>query len=422
MSAPGVSYRRSLKDIKSRVDCSDPHPQVTRQTHSLEELQIGDFGDRESINPRFSHRTSCQTNSVKSRRLSLPAERTSVDSDIQSWKRRPARLEKRATIADIPTTPRTITETTTTTTTTDQWSPASPARVDSGGEMSRRPAEAETTSQEASLASVETASQKKSHDRAMEVITTAPPVAAVDAFEIGRSVSREYKEADRGEVVKSKPRGFGTQGDIRADMNGTGNPGASFRKREMGGRPGGGRETEEDTRDSVSSSESVGVNPEYSSMEVDMDAFSETQMTPGGEDGGSRVERDEIVGFEVSADPTQMTVNLLHLLRHKNRPTEETKVEYQDNELWVIGEEEEEEESEESDMEEEIDLSQGVASAPGVIMAIPQLFVVDENNTVVEKVKTGRKRQSRGSLSSEGPMTPTATDCTLHLQTLSLHN
>ncbi|CAI8056219.1 hypothetical protein GBAR_LOCUS30630 [Geodia barretti] len=321
-----VNYQRSFKEVKSRVDCSDPHPQVTKQTHSLKELQIvGDF-DRKSINPRFlHHRLPHQLiNSVKSHKFSFPA-----------------------------------------TTTT----PSAPTTT--GGKNCGRCSETEhCTSEEVALTLIETETRKLSPNKeGMEVVRSAPLVA----FKTDTTVVREEEE-----VVRSR------------------------------GREEVGSETREETRGSVSSSEGVGVNPEYSNMDVDMDAFSEAQTFAGSTEGRGE-ERDEIVGFEVSADSTQTTVNLFHLFGTKNRSTEEMRVEYEDNQLWVIGEEDEEgaesgAESE-SDMEEEISLDGGVVER---FVSVPQLFVVDENDTVVEKVKTGRRRQSRGSLSSEGLTTSAA--------------
>ena len=349
------------------MDCSDPHPQVTKQTHSLKELQIvGDF-DRKSINPRFlHHRLPHQLiNSVKSHKFSFPA-----------------------------------------TTTT----PSAPTTT--GGKNCGRCSETEhCTSEEVALTLIETETRKLSPNKeGMEVVRSAPLVA----FKTDTTVVREEEE-----VVRSKAGGSRTDFVDREGLFGTEKPQNCVRSR---GREEVGSETREETRGSVSSSEGVGVNPEYSNMDVDMDAFSEAQTFAGSTEGRGE-ERDEIVGFEVSADSTQTTVNLFHLFGTKNRSTEEMRVEYEDNQLWVIGEEDEEgaesgAESE-SDMEEEISLDGGVAER---FVSVPQLFVVDENDTVVEKVKTGRRRQSRGSLSSEGLTTSAAGDCTLSLQTLSLHN
>ena len=409
-----MSYLRSLKEVKSRVDSSDPHPQVTKQTHSLEELQIvGDF-DRGSINPRFFHRFPRhqvgQNSAKSSRKFSLPvSHRAAAISDTaQSVQRRRPRLEKRATIPATTSSGGNTTE--------GYYHPATiQTRVATTAcsQNSGRYCEPESTSESLALAEAET--RKVSLEKDMEV---GRPATVVDLKRIAR-----VHEEEEGEVVRSKVTGSSADGTNRQNKFGTGNysVGSRYSDREVGRE----RESEEDARGSVSSSDSVGVNPEYSNMDVDMDAFSETQTLGDTTSVGGGTETDEIVGFEVSADSTQTTVNLLHLLGHKNRSTEKTKVEYDDSQLWVIGEEEEEEE-EESDMEEEISLSGGGGGGRvAEILAVPQLFVVDENDTVVEKVKTGRRRQSRGSLSSEGLTNyapPTAGDCTLALQTLSLHN
>ena len=397
-----MNYQQSLKEVKSRVDCSDPHPQITKQTHSLKELQIvGDF-DRKPINPRFlNHRPPHQLrNSDKSRKFSFPANRETI-SDTRSGERRRPILEKRATIGAISTT---NSHTTTT--------PSVPTTT--GGKNCGRCSQTENcTSEEVTLTLVETEIRKLSPDKeGMEVVRPAPLVA----YKTDATVVHKEEEVVRSKVSRSR-----TDIANREGLFGTGNPQNCVRSSGRGGREEAGGET----RDSVSSSESVGVNPEYSNMDVDMDAFSECQTFVGScpDTEGRGGARDEIVGFEVSTDPTQTTVNLFHLFGDKNRSTEETRVEYEDNKLWVIGEEDEEGAESESDMEEEISLDGG--GSGGVVaerfVSVPQLFVVDENDTVVEKVKTGR-RQSRGSLSSEGLTTSAAGDCTLRLQTLSLHN
>ena len=385
------------------MDCSDPHPQVTKQTHSLKELQIvGDF-DRKSINPRFlHHRLPHQLrNSVKSHKFSFPANRATISDNTRSEERRRPRLKERATTRAISTT------TATTSTTTEYYNSHT-----TGGKNCGRCSETEhCTSEEVALTLIETETRKLSPNKeGMEVVRSAPLVA----FKTDTTVVREEEE-----VVRSKAGGSRTDFVDREGLFGTEKPQNCVRSC---GREEVGSETREETRGSVSSSEGVGVNPEYSNMDVDMDAFSEAQTFAGicPDTEGRGEERDEIVGFEVSADSTQTTVNLFHLFGTKNRSTEETRVEYEDNQLWVIGEEGAESGAEsESDMEEEISLDGGVAER---FVSVPQLFVVDENDTVVEKVKTGRRRQSRGSLSSEGLTTSAAGDCTLSLQTLSLHN
>ena len=78
-------------------------------------------------------------------------------------------------------------------------------------------------------------------------------------------------------------------------------------------------------------------------------------------------------------------------------------------------------------MEEELFVGNDVTSdrAKEMERPVPQLFIVDENDKVVEKVKTGRRRQSRGSLSTEGSAVtsePSASHLALGVQNLSLHS
>ena len=386
-----MGYRRSIKEVKSRVDCSDPHPQVSRQTHSLEELLIVRDSTRESLNPRFIHRTPHPA-SARSQKFSLPAERL---TELQTWERRQARPVKRATIGSIPISSSEAT--------TEDYLPTTTLEAQETISCEgKRAAEGESAPEEGRLALVDSLERQ--------------------TFSLA---------GDMDDLVKSKPIDYHQRAEYANREGLFGSSGAHVGCGESNWAPrevGGGereREREEDLRGSVSSSESVGVTPEYSNMDVDTNAFSETVIP--GEDNSccnelAATERDKIVGFEVSGDSTQTTVNLLHLLGNKNRVTESAWTDYQDSELWVIREEDEGTDSEDYEMEEEICLIEGESGgAPEIDVAVPQLFVVDENNAVVERIKTGRRR-SRGSLSSEGQTTPLVSDCTLGLHTLSLHN
>ena len=168
-------------------------------------------------------------------------------------------------------------------------------------------------------------------------------------------------------------------------------------------------------RQSVSSSESIGINPEDYSMDIVRDAFSEENELEETNEKGQKVGslHDKIVGLEVSSDESQTTVNLLHLLGHKNKAMEQAKTAFQNQELWVIEEGEEEDKDEE--MEEEIFLSSG-ESVQSLALPVPQLFVVDENDQVVEQVKIGRRKQSRDTLNQE------SSPDELNIHSLSIHS
>ena len=177
-----------------------------------------------------------------------------------------------------------------------------------------------------------------------------------------------------------------------------------------------GEAVESENRDSVSSSEGIGVNPEDCSTDVITDAFAaaelsdaackgsgeEPQRTGQGNstdlDLGSADQDDKIVGLEVNASGAETTVNLLHLLRRKNRSAEEISTEYRNHELWVIGEEGGGETEDESDFSEGESESEGT----GPSVSVPQLFIVDENDAVVERVRTGRRRSSTKDCSASG--------------------
>lgn len=228
----------------------------------------------------------------------------------------------------------------------------------------------------------------------------------------------QNRDSDESEVVKMKP----ATAQMRHEHPSKQHTATSKATHEF-------RDSQE-LRDSVSSSESVGINPEYWSTDMDLDAFSAEseqvkldQQRDWEEGSLTATSGDKIVGFEVSTDSSETTVNLLHLFGHKNKTVEETKTEYQDHQLWVIGEEEEESEEE---MEEEIYLSDRASGGdPETIMLIPQqpvpqLFILDENNTVVEKIKTGRRKHSSGSLSDSHlpPLVPSPEQLSLHTLTL----
>lgn len=224
----------------------------------------------------------------------------------------------------------------------------------------------------------------------------------------------QNRESDETEVVKMKPMTAQMQHKYPSKQH----TATSKVTQEFGDG--------QELRDSVSSSESVGVNPEYCAMDLDMDAFSAEpeqvkldQQRDWEEESLTATSGDKIIGFEVSTDSSETTVNLLHLFGRKNKTVEETKVEYQDHKLWVIGEEEESED----EMEEEIFLSDGGSGGdPETItlatQPVPQLFILDENNTVIEKVKTGRRKRSSGSSSLSDSHLPSLLSCP---QQLSLH-
>lgn len=345
------------------MDCTDPHPDVTKLTHSLEELQIVRDLNKEDLNPRFNLSAKSRANSVKSRKLCLPAdfERSSNRRNTGGGQVKP---QQRVTITSV--------------------SSAATREID-------RP-------------------------------------AAVCGAKISRVVtSGEQKKMEDGDIVKMKSGSAQMQyaGIFQSDYQSHEHVSNRVTRAPVGHNV----RDDPSLRDSVSSSESVGINPEYNSMEPDMDAFSvDSEQVKLDGQGGDWEENmtttacDKIVGFEVSTDTTQTTVNLLHLLGRKNRSVEQTETEYRDHKLWVIGEEQEEESEEE--MEEEIYLSDGASCGdPETItlttQPVPQLFVVDENDTVVEKIKTGRRKQSRSSVSdSHIPPGPE----TLSLHTLTLHD
>lgn len=334
------------------MDCSDPHPEVTRQTHSLEELQIIPGSDREKLNPRFiQHPKSCYR-SPKSCKLSLPDtfERETTDTSASNQQRK--------------------------STSTRSSDSRESVRAIGGDNTSQRSQKRESTE--------------------MEILVQVP-------------AALQNRDNDDADVVKMKP----TQMQLKKHT-------ATSNKVMQDTRD------SQDLRDSVSSSESVGVNPEYGSMDLDMDAFA-VDLEQGHrcwkEDGSTATSGDKIVGFEVSTDTSETTVNLLHLFGRKNKTVEQTKIDYQDQGLWVIGEEEESED----EMEEEIYLSDGASGGdPETIplspqLPVPQLFIVDENNTIVEKVKTGRRRQSsRGSVSDSHLPPPVSSPEQLNLHTLTL--
>ena len=384
--------QRARRPVRSRVDCSDPHPEVTRQSHSLQELQIVPDTLAETLNPRFqlSH-TPTPGSSARLRKHSLPTEfvRTGYNSSD-----RQVQLKRRATDTSIVTT--------------------------RGG-----------------LAALE----------------NSIPLGGMEGLgEVGEAHAKARvgvrSNGEESCVVKSKPSvtqkhyengGFSVNSSPHAGhsiVNGEGSSSVGHRYD---------NDPDYQSRDSVSSSESVGINPEYTSMDVDTNAFSAeseeaVKLDECSTDGGwerdsvgmaiSPIASDQIVGFEVSTDNTQTTVNLLHLLGNKNKSVMQVQTDYQDGELWSIKEEQEEDESDD-EMEEEINLSdmanrggsEDVTVTNPNPQPVPELFIVDENDTVIEKIKTGRRR-SRGSLSdsvvSSPPSTPT--DCPLNLHALTIHD
>ena len=302
---------RFRSQAKSRIDCSDPTPDVHKQLHSLKELEI--LPGREKFNPRFATRGGVRRN-----KSSLPANighatPTSVD---------PHRTGKhsfsRSTTAPVITVPRQV--------------------------------------------------QGK-----METMKEATSPVEGDGVIVKLKQLPMMSSCSENNTERLPPSMGASQSGCERDC--------------------------QENRDSVSSSEDVGVNPEDCSVEIVRDAFAPETEHQREEKEGQKCSteklQDKIVGLEVCTDETQTTVNLLHLLRHKNKSVEQTRTEYHNHELWVIGEEEDEEEEE----EEESDGQSGgdpetiaISSQP-----VPQLFIVDENNAVVEKVKTGRRRPSRDS-------------------------
>ena len=402
------------------MDTSDPHPHVTRQTHTLEQLQILPGLTAETLNPRFQLRQSLgnsNSGAKRSRTFSFPSERVAGGNTTRSGGSRRAKLVKSSTIGPISsdTTGRRSGSVAERFTATN--SDKGVARTVTGG-----PSVSELESSTAVFGSIDS--------KGVPPVGNMEVESVLNVFERRGKFSRRDRE---GDVVKSKPLSPLVTSANREGMYGAGNARSRVKlangtnstvNRGLAEREGEREMAEkEEPRDSVSSSESVGINPEYSHMDVDTDAFSDTHCLQ--EDGcvaGDSAARDKIVGFEVSSDPTQTTVNLFHLFGHKDRPTEATRTEYQDNELWVIGEEAEEGVESECEMEEEITLCEGVSGDR--VLAVPEVFVVNENDVVVEEVKVGRRRQSRGSLSSESKVTsePTTLGCITAIQTLSLHN
>lgn len=352
ISAPGTKNTR-LKLVRSRVDSRDPHPEVTRQIHSLEELQIIPGCNKEKLNPRFiQHPKDCHRSAKPC--LSASFEKANTVTSTS----KPLR---KSTIASVS---------------------KSPASRKSAGTF-----DCSNISQRSSIST-------RRANTEMEVLEQMPAVL-------------QNRESDETEVVKMKPRIAQMNHEYPSKQHTQ-----EFRD-------------EQELRDSVSSLESVGVNPEYCSMDLDMDAFSAEQeqvkldqQRDWEEESLTATSGDKIVGFEVSTDSSETTVNLLHLFGRKNKTVEETKVEYHDHKLWVIGEEEESED----EMEEEIFLSDGGSGGdPETItlatQPVPELFILDENNTVVEKIKTGRRKRSSGSSLSDSHLPPLVS-CP---QQLSLH-
>lgn len=303
---------RFRSQAKSRIDSSDPTPEVHRQSRSLKELEI--LPGREKFNPRFATRGG-----VRRHKSSLPANighTTPTPADPHKTGKHFFSRSTTAPVIRVPTVPKQV--------------------------------------------------QEK-----METVRETTPLVE-----------------DDGVIVKLKQLPMTTQG--------SGNNTEHFPSSMAHGASQSGCERDcQESRDSVSSSEDVGVDPEDCSVEVVTDAFAvETEHQRERKEKCSKeLQGDKIVGLEVSTDETQTTVNLLHLLRHKNKSVEQTRTEYRNHELWVIGEEEDEEEEE----EEESDGESGgdpetiaISSQP-----VPQLFIVDENNAVVEEVKTGRRRTHR---------------------------
>ena len=399
---------------------------VTNQLHSLEELQIiSDLG-KEKLNPRFQHRTTRRAQSCDkpSRKFSLPAdfEKSTTSRTVDSVT--PETRQRRVTV-----------HSTSTSKTSKQVCPIVPDRKALKGESSPIVSGSKASTQRDSSTASETISGSTAtvphphrvtgQGKKMEVLRQAP-------------TALENRSQDDGDVVKTKPFLPGTQsryenGNFQAQYPSQVHVGSGVIRtvsHETGDY--------QTARDSVSSSESVGVNPEYCSMEVDTDAFSvdaeqERHERDGGEWGLSeKSASNRIVGFEVSTNASQTTVNLLHLLGRKNKSVEQTQSDYQNHELWVIGEEQEEESEDDEEMEDELYLSDGASSGvPETIFLntqpVPQLFIVDENNTVVEKVKTGRRRQSRGApvgdLYPQPPPPPSSPDLDqLHFNSLSLND
>lgn len=414
ISAPVVSSRQSRERVKSRVDCRDPHPEITKQTHTLQELQIIQDTKREELNPRFQPPAATTSHSLlrgsgKSRKSSLPSD-FGRSTTGQYTGGRQAKLQRRVTVASANISSSSVTE----------RKEDRPLVVGGGAKFPQSPQVAATIGEK----------------REMEVLRQVP--AALES----RSDDNE-----EGDFVKMKPRNVGMQytrahgsgicqshhnqphinPDLLADRGSSGEA-TSYQDSVTGDW-----HHQQCFRDSLSSSESVGVIPEHSSMELDTDAFSvEPEHEAKLEEHrnyswGERAtgSSDKIVGFEVSTDSKETTVNLLHLLGHKNKSVEQTQTDYQNHELWVIGEENEEES--EDEMEEEIYLSDGASGGdPETITLahkpVPQLFIVDENDDIIEKVKTGRRKPSRGSISDSHPTSTSATDCQLSLHTLTLHD
>ena len=261
---------------------------------------------------------------------------------------------------------------------------------------------------------------KSSHGGEMEVL-------------VHDTVVPHDREEDEGDVVKMKPSGTQTH----CPHGGNTSRALNHQHEDYGSNTG--HETpQQSLRDSVSSSESVGITPEYSTADVNMDAFSIDSeqkledLEGGWEQDATRMTAvgasDKIVGFEVSTNSTETTVNLLHLFGHKNRSVEQAQTHYQETGLWAIGEEKEEESDEE--MEEEIFLSDAASGgdpehvALGGHMPVPKLFIVDENDTVIETIKTGRRKPSKGSLLELNTTSPPpiASDCPLSLHTLAIRD
>lgn len=415
---------RARKPAISRVDCSNPHPEVTRQTHSLQELQIVPDLSPEELNPRLT--PSSNTRLLhRARTFSLPAHIStpSIQGEHISTKKGTRNLQKSSTFSSVnPNSTRAdsigkiATQGRLVATNTPKISKSNCSSSDSRN--------SETKISKSCLVSADTSTKNstmiaESGDRMDVHVGTQIPLLD-DIF------NKNSNEKDDGDIVKMKPSLQHTRRIGGGDTD-TENHHHSYYVEEDIKDTASRQESSRSLRDSVSSSESVGITPEcYNTMEINTDAFSvDEDMTDSVNDTPQPTwvtKSDKIVGFEVSTDSTQTTVNLLHLLGNKSNSAEQTHTDYQDSYLWVIGEEdEEEEEDEESEMEEEICLATSGDSsnvAALVTQNVPQLFIMDENNTIVEEVKTGRRKLSKGSSSN----LTSSTDCSLNLHKLTLHD
>ena len=340
------------KEAKARVDCSDPTPEVHKQSHTLQELEIFPLSERETVNPRFASRVIYPENRKRTLRHSITGGSVELEErEKRSLQRSKSAPGLRRFSAPIIRGKR--------------------AKM----EELRQPALSEEAGDEEIV-------KLKQLPAATRDVLTCTRVTGTDVV---------------GEKTHTEPV-FSSTDDCSDGIQRQG------------------EDAESENRDSVSSSEGIGVNPEYCSIDVITDAFAAADLSDAAYNGsgeepqrtrqknstdldlewGAGEHDDKIVGLEVSASGTETTVNLLHLLQHKNRSAEETSTEYTNHELWVIGEEGGEE------SEDEDDFSEGESESESTSVSVPQLFIVDENDAVVERVRTGRRRSSTKDCSASG--------------------